>query len=324
MGLTVNHVLTMTSPVDTNYENTPGNWNSIHAFTLDASIGLNTAITGGLMTGNSSGLSINLSGQVTLSSYLNEIPMTGLSQLSTGSVSDAVAFYLPNYLSASYLRLPASFANGSTTLATTNASLSASVQRAYTYNAAFYTLGTGANSSLLSLYTSGSLGHTVMNSVSITGGGTQGSYTVAMSFGALGTTTNVTTQYSVSDTNMPFSSTLWANYSGNRFLDIPLAVSFTPGQYWLVFGVSSSSGTNSTGISLASANIANAFKSAYYMTQTNQAFGVAGSTNLTSGAMLGAGQFSTAGGGTTANLPLSAISSIATHPLLCFQLLRSA
>jgi hypothetical protein len=49
-----------------------------------------------------------------------------------------------------------------------------------------------------------------------------------------------------------------------------------------------------------------------------------GSTNQTSGNMLGAGSFSTAGGGTTSALPISAISSSASHVRPYFQLIRSA
>jgi hypothetical protein len=56
----------------------------------------------------------------------------------------------------------------------------------------------------------------------------------------------------------------------------------------------------------------------------NLSVGVMGSTNRTSGGLLGAGSFSTAGGGTTSGFPLSAISSSASHQRPYFQLLRFA
>jgi hypothetical protein len=49
-----------------------------------------------------------------------------------------------------------------------------------------------------------------------------------------------------------------------------------------------------------------------------------GSTNGTSGGLIGAGSFSTAGGATTSILPISAISSSASNVRPYFQMLRSA
>lgn len=62
MGITVSHALSMTSPANTLYENGPANWNSAHAVSIDASLGLNTAFTNVTATANSSGLSINAAG----------------------------------------------------------------------------------------------------------------------------------------------------------------------------------------------------------------------------------------------------------------------
>lgn len=261
-----------------------------------------------------------------ISSYENLSPfVSNITQaLTPGSVSFAVAFQLPNSLSASFLRLPIALTTNSTTLSTANASASMSAEVYSTWNAVVYSLGTGASSKSLISVASGSVGWTVQNSQSVTGAGTQGSYTQAMSYGVEGVNTNTSTQYSISNTNYSWVTTFWHSFfTGSRFLDINFPRSLSAGAYWLIFGLSTSSSSNSARISAAT-NCRVGYASHYGASQANLNFGIMGSTNLTSGGLLGAGSFSTAGGGTTSILPISAISSSASNVRPYFQMLRSA
>ena len=238
------------------------------------------------------------------------------------SMSQAVAFNLPEQVSFNFLRLPVSMTTQSTTIATSNASRNVSAQIGSTWNAVVYSLGTGANSKSLQYVTSGSNGWTFRNSISITGGGTQYSVSLYFSAQAEGAGTTRTTQYSISNTNYSFTTNQIATeWSGVRWLDIPLSGSLSGGNYWLVLGYSSSSATNSAG------NWSNCYvkySNHYVATNPDLGFGIMGSTNLTSGGLFAGGMFSTAGGGTTNSIPISAISSTASNPKMYFQLLRSA
>lgn len=262
-------------------------------------------------------------GDVFNSSYENLQGPNQTMTLNGASISHAVAFNLVEPMSISYLRIPVSMSTNSTTIATTAATLSGSVGIFSTWNAVIYSLGVGGNSRSLQSVASGSNGWTFSNSISVAVNGTQYSVTQGFSGNAEGAGTTRTTQYSISNTNYSYTTNQIATeWSAGRYLDIPFANSLSAGAYWLVFGYSSSSATNSTGVSAAS-NCRVFYSNHYGYSQQNVAIGVMGSTNITSNG-LGAGSFSTAGGGTTASLPLSAISSSASHVRPYFQFIRQA
>lgn len=307
-----------------------------------------TGATGGSITANSSGVSINipsttfsnsnnhtfgLNGSTITASYMppyvssyenlvleSNIAMT----LNAASVSHAVGFFLPEPVSASFIRIPVVMTTNSTTLATTAQSMSASAALYSTWNAVIYSLGTGANSRSLQYVASGQNFWTFMNSISVAANGTQYSVSQFFSANAEGVGTTRTTQYSISNSNYSITTNQIATeWSGSRFIDINFASSLSAGAYWLVFGYSSSSGSNSTGFSNAT-NCNVRYSNHYGVSQANINFGVMGQTNMTSGGLLGAGSFSTVGGGTTNSIPLSAISSSASNVRPYFQMLRSA
>ena len=261
---------------------------------------------------------VPLSSYENMGAFVSQITMT----VDGASISNAVAFLVPYPMSVSYLRLPVSMTTNSTTRATTAASMSASCAIYSTWNAVIYSMGAGANSMSLTSVASGSVGFTNMNSISVLANGTQYSVSQYFSAAALGAGTTRTTQYSISNTNYSFTTNQIATeWSGQRFLDINFANTLSAGAYWLLFGYSSSSATNSTGMS-AMTNCNIKYSNHYGASQPNLAFGIMGSTNMTSGGNLGAGSFSTVGGGTTAALPLSAISSLASNVRPYFQLLN--
>jgi hypothetical protein len=276
--------------------------------------------TGGVSSGT-----LTIMGWNHISSYENIPPIVSTVVAVGGqSISFAAAFLLPNALSASFLRLPVLNQQISTTIATlASNTATASMQRATSWNAVVYSLGTGASSKSLMSVQSGSLSELLSLFISITSS-TRYSISQGVTKGMEGGTTNLTTQYSISNTNYSFTTDqLGTLFSGSRFLDIPFANSLSPGPYWLILGMSTSSASAGAGMgNWTLFNIGHLQN--VVVSQLNQNFGIMGSTNLTSGGLLGAGSFSTVGGGTTSALPISAISSSASNNRMYFQLLRSA
>lgn len=298
----------------------------------NATITINGPATSSLVGVN--GISISTNGSTVsvmqnwLSSYEN-IPMPPNASHSlngTSAMSHAVAFRLDSPMSMSFMRLPVSMTTRSTTFATTaTANANVSAQMRSTWNVVIYSLGAGASSQSLQYVTSTSFGATWMNSMSITNT-TQYSVTQAFTFGNRGVGSTHTTQYSISNSNYSLVSThtvMHSQASGHRLLDIPFAASLPPGNYWMVFGMSSSSLTNSTNFT-ALTRCCVEYSTGGYMSGSNVSWGEMGQTNLTSGGLMGAGSFSTAGGGTTSSIPMSAISSFASNVRPMFQLVRSA
>lgn len=241
------------------------------------------------------------------------------------SISHAVAFQLPQPISASFLRIPVLMTTNSTTIATlASATASANGEIYSTWNAVVYSMGVGGNSKSLQSVTSSSAGFTFRNSISITNS-TQYSITQGFSAQALGGGTTRTTQYSISNTNYSFTTNQIATeWSSNRMIDINWANSLSPGNYWLVIGYSSSTATSGAAGLAALTNCNVRYSNHYGISMSDISFAIMGSTNQTSGGLMGAGSFSTAGGGTTNSIPISAISSNASNLQLYFQLLRSA
>jgi hypothetical protein len=267
---------------------------------------------------------IGIGNKETISSWQYPAEINSSSAMAGQSVSMAAAFQMPQDGSFSFIRLPASMSTNSTTIATVataNANMSAELYS--TWNAVVYSMGTGASSKSLISVVSGSGGFTFRNSISITNS-TQYSVTQGFSAQAQGAGTTLTTQYSISNTNWSLVSTaIQSAFSAARYIDIPFANSLTPGPYWLVFGFSTSSATNSA--SFAAGTQCNVrFTAVHGATQTNQVWGVMGSTNLTTGGLAGVGSFSTAGGGTTSAFDVSFISSNASHFIPIWHMLRSA
>jgi hypothetical protein len=242
--------------------------------------------------------------------------------LNGASVSHAVQFALGEMISASFIRIPVLMTTNSTTIATTAASGSISGEIYSTWNAVVYSIGVGANSRSLQSVASGSCGWTMRNSLSIAANGTQYSVTQGISGNVEGAGQTLTTQYSISNSNYSLTTNQIATqFSSQRFLDIPFANSLSPGVYWLIFGYSTSSATNSAG-NWTNANVR--YSNHYGLSQVNSAFQPMGTQSSYSGGYVhGAGSFSTAGGGTTASLALSAISTSASHVRPYFQIIRS-
>jgi hypothetical protein len=269
---------------------------------------------------------LSILGDPVFSSYSNIPFINTQTQGWTGTgTSVGQAFVLPNDISFSFLRVPVSISNFSTTVATL-ASATATAQMGFTesYNAGIYSVGTGASSRSLMSVMSTSASSVGTGRISITNS-TQGSYSLAYTGLVEGDTFTLSTQYSISNTNYSFSSALATAISGLRFLDVPWNTSLAAGVYWLFMGRNgASSSAGAAGLS-AMTNWNCRYAVHYVVSGPNSNWGVMNSTNLTTGGLLGAGSMTT----NTSNvmvtaLPMSNISSSASNPQLHFQLLRSA
>lgn len=273
---------------------------------------------------NGSTISIGVPNNPVISSYENMPIFNSALTYNGASISHAVAFPIMGNLSASFARIPVLMTMNSTTLATlASATATASGALYSTWNAVVYSLGTGASSQSLFSVASGSGGWTFSQQVSITNS-TQGSYSLGFSAQAQGVGTTLTTQYSISNTNYSFTTNAFSGFSSNRMLDIPFANSLSAGQYWMVMGYSSSSASGGAAGLAALTNCNAKYSNHYGASISNVSFGVMGSTNATSGGLMGGASFSTAGGGTTSGFNISALSSMSNNAKIYFQLLRSA
>lgn len=274
-----------------------------------------------------SAATVTIYGNAPISSFQNMPALMASSALTFNqtSISQAVAFDMGQDGSFSFLRIPALMTTNSTTIATlASATATASGGLFSTLNAVIYSLGTGANSQSLRSVASGSAGFSMTQQISITNS-TQYSISLGISAQANGAGTSRSTQYSISNTNYSFTTNQIATeFSTGRFLDIPFANSLSAGPYWLVIGMSTSTGSGGAAGLAALTNCNVRYSNHYGVSQVNVGFGIMGSTNLTSGGQLGNGFFSTAGGGTTNSIPISAISSTVSNPIPFFAMLRSA
>jgi len=234
-------------------------------------------------------------------------------------------FNLPEPGSFAFMRFPALMTTNSTTIATlASATATAQGMIMSTLNAVIYALGAGASSRSLLSVTSGQGLFSMSQQISVTNS-TQGSYSLGVTQRVQNVQTTLSTQYSISNTNYSFTTNQIATqFSSARYLDIPFAASLTPGQYWLVAGLSTSS-SSAGAAGLAALTNCNVRYSAHYgVSQAVLSLGEMGSTNLSSNPWMWAGSFSTAGGGTTNSLPISAITSMASQAFPVFMLARSA
>lgn len=321
-----------TNAVGLNTANSNVTWTvNTSGISLDARgyAGTGLSLTNATATLNSVGLQLSIAAPgggvaVTASAYGNNFG--GISGSNGNFLQDrysqCISFNLPYYLSASFLRLAATMADQSTTIATTGASMSASADAYSTWNAVVYSMGTGASSRSLMFVASGSCGWTQRNSISVAANGTQGSYTQAMTYQIEGNSASISTQYSISDTNYPFSSTLFSGVSSARYLDIPFANSLSPGPYWLVVGLKTTNATNSTGISVAT-RCSVGYSRHYVALQANSNILTMGGPNTPLGEY-GGGVFTTNVASTTSAFASSLINNENGLAMLWFQMLRSA
>ncbi len=244
----------------------------------------------------------------------------------SGSSIFVQPFQLHMPVSASYLRLLASFNDSvASTAGTTSNNGNYSCDRYTTYAAVLYSQGTGANSRSLQSVTSTSVG---MTGRTIYSGGANGSnYTITLqkTYPVTGGTSSYTTSYAVSSASIVISSNSNTLFTGPRFLDVPFAASLSPGAWWLGVGASTSSLSQTSHISFAGA--AGLPISLAGLSQTNVSVGLLGAATSASDHQLlkGLGVWTTnAAVLTKDSIGLGQVSQVASNPVLPFQFIREA
>lgn len=162
-------------------------------------------------------------------------------------------FMMPNYASFDYLRFPVSQSFAGTTYATSNAATTYSCSRVSSLWFGIYTLGTGVSSSSLMSLINTSVGLTLFWSLSETGS----RYSLSFS----GTVPSATGNSNVTSSAAFSSGSIVANLHTNALnpllvvqIDLPLPMSFSPGNYWMAIGMDT--GISSNGDSrLGNANL---------------------------------------------------------------------
>jgi hypothetical protein len=238
------------------------------------------------------------------------------------STSHVQPFMVDEPISFAVLRIPMSLSNAASSTGVTTGNSSWSYGHSRSHNFVIYSRGVGASS--LSLQSVASTQLTDQQSIRVSaaaGNSTQFSYTnratYQMSTGAV----DYTYDYSSSAASLNFHTSGMTAATGLKMMEFPWATSLAPGQYWLAYGVSSSTASQYTAQGTRLFNI----MSNYGMSQPNLAFGtIGGATNSSVGPYLGHGSFTTAGGGTTASMPISAVTTTGSHNKMFFQLFRIA
>jgi len=287
-----------------------------------------TAVVGTL---NTSGLSLAVPAFLTtaaqssaLMSYWANLPAL---EATTTTMCQSNSFYvfpitLDNNMSISYARLLASFNFTSTSIATSAVNNATGASTAFSETVAFnillYTAGTGGSSRSLQEVYSTSAGMTWAVSVSqaSTSNATNQSISQIITYPSLGfTTATASTQYSVSTTLGPISTTQWSNLSAQRFLDIPFATSLSAGNYWMALNrFSGTVGGKNLDVNATS----------YGLSQQNLSFADMNvATNLTNCApVFGLGLWTQANAATSASIGMANVSATTSYMIPMVQFIR--
>lgn len=226
------------------------------------------------------------------------------------STSAMIPVYFPEPISFGFIRMPITASQPASTTGVTTGNSQFSYGHTRTHNFVLYSRGTGANSLSLQSVASTSLTDQQSINVSANANSTQFSYTNRATYYSEGGTFGATFDYSSSAASLNFHTSNMTRYSGVKMVAFPWATSLSAGQYFLAYGQSTSSASQYT----ANGSVFPLGWSNYGASQPNLAFGALGSaTNSSVGIHYGLGSFTTAGGGTTASVPISAVSTSSAH-----------
>lgn len=238
------------------------------------------------------------------------------------STSWVQPFDIPYALSVSYIRFPLTLSCiGSQAATATAANQTRGMTLSSTRHLVFYTQGTGASSRSLFSYTSASCSWVQRATLQAGATGSHWSSGHTISFPREGGNTDFTSSAGASSASYTVQSSQLSNFTGLRFMDVPFAGSFAAGMYWVAIGTSTSLST----VGNANMSTLRILGSGFAITQPNQAFNLLGSaTNSSNHYRMGLGSYTTNVINTTATLPLSGISTSASHPIYPFEMIRQA
>lgn len=219
------------------------------------------------------------------------------------------SFRVPNNISFSFLEQMWSMGlTSSSTASTANTTLSYGLSETNSF--VLYTRGTGASS--LSLQSIGSTSHSsaysffgTYGSASNTQQGVQLGFTYPNSTG----TSSISTSFTTSNVSTQvLQNSILSRITGPVLIAFPWASSLTPGDYWIAHHKSSASAASGGAVM---SNL-RPNPNPYYVTQVNASYHPIGE-NTASSYHLGMGSISTAGSNTISSVPLTALSSSASH-----------
>jgi hypothetical protein len=239
------------------------------------------------------------------------------------STSHVVPFVVNEQLSCDFIRIfwVGNVLAASTTAATTGAA-TFSCGYTKTHNFVLYSRGSGANSSSLQYYYSTSFVEQFSNNIACAANSTQFSYSNRYTYPCSTGSTLFTNDYSSSAASINQNSASATAYTGTKMIDFQFATTLAAQGWWLAYGGSTSTATQSAGTTIGLRNAVTF--NPVFLTQTALSIGVLGAAT-TNNLMpqYGVGSFTTAGGGTTSSIPLANITHSANHPIMYFQLMRT-
>lgn len=275
-----------------------------------------------------SGISISSNGStisvqpVTQSYYANPYWMVNSTSYTVAASTSIVwPFELRDVERFDFVRLPQTVSIASMASIATAANDTKSYTQQGTYNFVLYSRGIGASSQSLQSVASTSASSRMTIAVGQNVNGSQWTVTHAFSFPASNGTTSFSTSYATSLTNVNISTTHLTAISGMKMIAFPWSTTLSGQNYWMAYGFSTAATTNGN----ASLSNMRVTFSNWGMSQPNNTWGEFGSANNASiQALYGIGSFTTAGGGTTASMGFSNISSSAAHVIPYITMARIA
>jgi len=225
------------------------------------------------------------------------------------STSAIIPLNIPEPISFGFIRMPITASQAASTTAATTGNSQFSYGTTRTHNFVVYVRGTGANS--LSLQSLASTSFTDQQSVNVSANAnsTQFSYSNRATYYSEGGTFGTTFDYSSSAASLNFHTSNMTGYSGIKMVAFPWSTSLSAGQYWLAYGVSTSTASQFTAVG----SVYGLGWSNYGASQPNLAFGTLGAaSNSSVMPFYGMGSFTT-NVQTTASLGFTAISSSSAH-----------
>ena len=307
--------------------NTAGTTGSLQSSILYLSGG-----NGITLSGNSNTIVISAAGGNALSWYA-PMPYQGVTKSFEASSTNWVVypFVVPYKLEMDCVRLLITCADSpaTTTGATVDgATYSANVViRDY---AVIYSKGVAANSRSLQYICSGEASISQEWSIQFRGAGSGSQWSgysgvyFPSEFGTARISVSQTEERS-SNAGYSVRNTWSANYLGYKYMDIPLVTTLNPGNYWIAFGASKTSYTNSAAATRL-LSISHNGGSTVGITGANLAIGEWGQlTNATNNSWThAAGLWTTNAQGTTNSINMAQVSTSASHNQPYFVFLRSA
>lgn len=237
------------------------------AGSINFSAGTQSSNLSGIVFSNSNGVSFGLSNGTITGSVASATGGGGASYVifepfplvSTGPFAQGInamqlaEFSIPANMNAAFGRVMVTFAATASNIAST-AIAAATVTYGMSNNFSFglYTYGSGASSNSLSLASSGSALFAWSNGLTITNS-TQYTANMGLTYPSIGGggSSSSSFQTIVSASQYSFNaSTNFAEYSSQKFVDVPLLATITPGNYVVGFASGSSTQSGSTGANI--------------------------------------------------------------------------